>query len=530
MNTLHQVKRVIETVRHLKPEQVFYRLYYKFLTVSRLSHKIPKHSTNRKLNIVSYPEVQPVLEITEEKLKFSLLNQNRTYIHSVEWDDQKFGRLWNYNLQYADFLKQHELPVADREKLIHDLYNWLFEGRLLPEPYPASMRIMNVIRFLLNRSDDLTEQQKLTTAVYSELFYLSKRPEYHLSGNHLLENGFAILMGGYFFNHKKWIQLASSLLMKELNEQILDDGAHYEGSPMYHSLLLFRVLEAISYTDPQTELNAYFRKKAESMLSWIQKMSVSCSNFAHFNDSVDGIALSLSSLLSLAGELHITPDLHLPLASSGYRVLKSNGAELIIDTGGIQPDHQPGHSHADSLSFILHVNGKAVITDPGISNYEAGERRDLERSTRFHNTVTINDENSADVWSIFRVGKRPSSTILEMSEKKLVAELQYRLSCGEEVIHKRIFNLDNQCLFIEDEVNKSKATGRFYLAPGIDIALIKDNKLELKNGIMILFSGITQIKEFIYRYNLRFNKQTQAVGVSYDFDHSSNVKIVWENK
>ena len=36
---------------------------------------------------------------------------------------------------------------------------------------------------------------------------------------------------------------ASCLLYKELDEQILPDGSHYEQSPMYHCILLDRLLD-----------------------------------------------------------------------------------------------------------------------------------------------------------------------------------------------------------------------------------------------------------------------------------------------
>jgi len=54
------------------------------------------------------------------------------------------------------------------------------------------------------------------------------------------------------------------------------------------------------------------------------------------------------------------------------------------------------HGHADALSFMLHVDGKPVIVDPGTFTYHT--HKDLRRyfvSTLAHNTVCVNGKNQA---------------------------------------------------------------------------------------------------------------------------------------
>ena len=60
-------------------------------------------------------------------------------------------------------------------------------------------------------------------------------------GNHLLENGFSLLFGSYYFRDEKLYSKAKEIIKTELREQILDDGAHFELSPMYHSIILHRI-------------------------------------------------------------------------------------------------------------------------------------------------------------------------------------------------------------------------------------------------------------------------------------------------
>jgi hypothetical protein len=47
-----------------------------------------------------------------------------------------------------------------------------------------------------------------------------------------------------------------------------------------------------------------------------------------------------------------------------------------------------------------------VICNSGVSTYEVGAERAFERSTRAHNTVTVDGADSSEVWASFRVARR----------------------------------------------------------------------------------------------------------------------------
>src|SRR5690606_41051676 len=79
---------------------------------------------------------------------------------------------------------------------------------------------------------------------------------------------------------------------------------------------------------------------------------------------------------------------------------------------------------------------RRVLFRSGISTYQISPRRDYERSTKAHNTVTIDDQDTAEVWSGFRVGRRPTVNLLKADERQIQAQLTY---AG--LIHKRTFTL-----------------------------------------------------------------------------------------
>src|SRR5690606_28841214 len=198
-------------------------------------------------------------------------------------------------------------------------------------------------------------------------------------------------------------------LKSELTEQILKDGGHFEQSPMYHNIILFRVLELIDwyskYSEKEEEFLDFVRMKASHMISWLKNICFENGEIPHFNDSTNGIAIKSKILFQYAKGLQV-PINYLELSDSGYRKYKTQLYECIIDVGGIKSPYQPGHSHADSFSFWLHKDNKPIFGEKGTSTYENNKRRQDERGSSSHNTVTIDKKNQSQVWGGFRVAKQ----------------------------------------------------------------------------------------------------------------------------
>ena len=122
------------------------------------------------------------------------------------------------------------------------------------EPYPTSLRIVNWIKWSLTFATKpggvpavLPPACLQSLAVQAR--WLSSRLEHHLLGNHLFANAKALVYAGAFFvgpEADRWRHLGLRLLARELDEQILPDGGHFERSPMYHAILLEDVLDLIN--------------------------------------------------------------------------------------------------------------------------------------------------------------------------------------------------------------------------------------------------------------------------------------------
>ena len=96
--------------------------------------------------------------------------------------------------------------------------------------------------------------------------------------------------------------------------------------------------------------------------------------------------------------------------------------EAVVDVGNITATYQPGHSHADTFNYELRIDCRPFVVDTGISTYNKTARRQYERSTSAHNTVTVGNKDSSEVWGGFRMGKRAKVRVLSDTENEIMAE------------------------------------------------------------------------------------------------------------
>jgi hypothetical protein len=378
--------------------------------------------------------------------------------------------------------------------LIHDYINRYKEIRVGYDSYPVSLRNLFWIRFVSKHS---IHDEQIDAFLYDTYTILSRNIEYHLLGNHVLENAFSLLFGAYYFHDQKLYHTVYRLLRDELDEQILSDGAHFELSPMYHQIILYRLLDAINLVQhnerfaDQDSLLAYMRNKALSMLQWLQIITFSNGTIPLLNDAAPGIAPSTQELNQYALNLKlVTPDAledirHKPptLSQSGYRCFKNDHYECIVDIGQIGPSYQSGHAHADSLNFVLNVNNKPVIVDTGISTYDPGKVRLYERGTAAHNTVTVSDCNSSEVWSSFSVARRAKVRIIEENVEHIIAEHDgYKRL---DTIHRRQWDFTDKQIMITDYLIGKMVTGNAYLHIAAGYTLLRhDSSVKIENMVI----------------------------------------------
>jgi hypothetical protein len=519
---LSKILLIAHTVRYLKWQQVVYQIKNKLFKVKNLEAFKDENLAFFSLNFNDLPVVSDVLHHENNNFVFTFLNLTHTFEKEVYWNEQKFAKLWNYNLQYMDCLRQYNISNTLKFNLLKDIHQQLYTGNLPLEPYPVSLRILNTIRFLSSLPPSEVPNSILQ-GLKAQCNYLDKHLEYHILANHLLENCFAMHMAAYFFKNQKWIDKYTKLLSEQLQEQILKDGAHYELSPMYHQIILFRVIEVLDYLPQKNPLHPKIYTYAKKMLDWIHTFSFTSGDFAHVNDSTNGIAFSVKDIMILAKNHGIFPEI-IELNESSYRKICFQKWEAIVDIGGIAPKYQPGHAHADTFNFVVNTQNKCFIVDTGISTYNIGNERTIQRSTKAHNTIVVNNQNSSQIWSGFRVAKRAQVNVINDAKHKIVAQHNGYKNNG--IIHQRTFAATENCFTITDELlgdmQGKNCIGHLHFSPEIDFLNVNSSEIICNNGVKISFENCSNIEIKKYKLCLGYNSTINSNKIVYNINSKSN--------
>ena len=303
----NKIKLFINTIKYLRPIQVYYRLYY-FLRNRFFGYNLTKKIINDFNPIVWKNKFDHENSYFEKNNSFTFLNISHSFYDEINWNFNQFGKLWAYNLNYFDFLNQENISKETGLILIQDFIendDLLKDGK---EPYPISLRGINWVKFLSNNK---IKDEVINNTLYFHYSILFKNLEYHLLGNHLLENAFSLLFGAYYFQDEKLYTKSYDLLISELNEQVLKDGAHFELSPMYHQIILSRVLDSIQLIKlnsawKKNDLISFLEQKASLMISWLQNITYCSGKIPMVNDATYNIAPSSTQLFTYAKHLGIT--------------------------------------------------------------------------------------------------------------------------------------------------------------------------------------------------------------------------------
>lgn len=477
---LCNISRYWHTARYLRSSQIWFRFWRKLYRPKLCLSVTP---ILRAMKGMWASSVQKPISMLGAN-RFSFLNQEQVLGEGRDWNYSEWPKLWLYNLHYFDDLNAS--AAADRKKWHSDLIQrWIDENPPSLgngwEPYPISLRLVNWIKWGLNAnplSDGAIQSLML------QVRWLHHNLEYHLLGNHLFANGKALFFAGLFFEGKEadyWLKKGLTILNKEIEEQVLSDGGHFERSPMYHAIILEDLLDLINLS------NAYGRRVDQQWLTaiammrtWLAGMSHPDGRIALFNDAAFGIAPIWHELDAYARRLQLgLSEYDFPLLTnfpdSGYIRLQGLQAVALLDVASVGPDYIPGHAHADTLSFELSVFGQRVLVNSGTSTYEKTAERHRQRGTAAHNTVSVNGQDSSEVWGGFRVARRARPFGLETREDVdscfvKCAHDGYRRLPGKPV-HWRQWHWMEGSLVVRDTIDGpfEKACARYYFHPEVKL-------------------------------------------------------------
>lgn len=501
----------INTIKYLKPSQVYYRVF------NRLKRELYK----RKLISVKIPSeikvrescdyIIPELDFDKDYLgrfdinsimknQFTFINLTNQVELSNAWNNPKIQHLWRYNLHYFEYLyklayeySRGNNQITHYEKYRDMITNWIDNNPYGYgdgwHPYTISLRLTNWIAtyqiFGETIKSDSKFNKRYIESLYLQYQYLQSNVEKDVLGNHYFENIKALIIGSVFFEDIKVKERFKKELLMQLREQILEDGMHFELSPMYHKIILEGLIK-ITYWLKDEEIYEDLTFYLQKMINVTYSFEEDFGKTPAFNDSADGVSKHYISLLETSDKYFgLSPVANNIFEESGYYIIKDSHKKLIFDTGEICPTYLPAHGHCDALSFELSINRSPLIVNSGTYQYENGKWRDFFRSTKAHNTITISSQEQSQFWGSFRVAKRIKKVRRNHFTHNNIQFYagSYVSYSGEE--HKRYIGyLDENTMLVLDYVKSESKDIESYLhfVPGTSVQISNGTVYAVNNN------------------------------------------------
>lgn len=443
----------------------------------------------------------------------------------VVWELNRLGHLISLGRAYA-LTKNEELAA----EFFAQVESWrernpVGRGANWSCAMEVALRAMNLLAAfsLFRQSPQLTEDRllMLLTTFDQHGAHILRNLEFsHVAtSNHYLSDIAGLLWIGIMLPElaqaAAWREWALREMLREMDKQILPDGADYEGSTGYHCFVLELFLYSfILCRANQIQIGDNYRRKLETMLLYLRDLLRPDGVVPLVGDTDGGQVLPIVShsandrayLLAVgAAFLHdarfrqeqfaAAPELLWLLGDEGLRkherlgsftqanagsadvlsaasqsqsfpaagtyVLRHDDLFLFFNTNGARAGRPASHRHNDVLSVEVSACGRAFIVDPGSYVYTADLReRHLFRATAYHSTVQIDDEEqqTTRAASPFASGDEAAARVLAWESTaehdRIAAEHSGYERLAQPATHRRTITLNksDRWWLIEDEI------------------------------------------------------------------------------
>jgi hypothetical protein len=368
---------------------------------------------------------------------------------------------------------------------------------------------------------------------------------YEVTSNHFLSNVVGLFYIAAVFRDvprgRLWDRQCRDWLAEEMDVQVLADGADYESSIPYHRLVSELFLGAARLAGHAGEpLPARSLDRLATMIDYLAAVLRPDRLMPQVGDADDGRLHILSGygtwkpqdpdhlfgpaacLLRRADWLHDAGEaaeweaewwgfepsaLERPAAGAartalrhfphaGLTAIRREGDYLLVTNGIVGTGGFGNHKHNDLLSFEYHAAGEPVIVDPGSYVYTPDpDARNLFRSTRSHNTLSIDDQEQNDIrpeW-LFRMFEKASPEHVAVGEDADTLEYHGRhrgyTRLRDPIVHDRAFTIRRRdgSLAIVDILEgrgMHQLAWHFHFAPGVTVAIAAPNVVTI-NGARV---------------------------------------------
>lgn len=452
----------------------------------------------------------------------------------VLWELNRMGHLITLGRAYAltndeEFAKEFFSQIESWSE-----QNPLGRGANWACAMEVALRAMNLMGAfsLFRQSGQLTEERLRTflTILDQHGGHIQRNLEFsHVAtSNHYLSDVVGLLWLGIMLPElsaaEEWRRWAMAEMLREMDKQILPDGADYEASTGYHRFVLELFLYSFILCDANDiAIEEKYWQKLRAMFVYVRGTLRPDGRAPLIGDTDGGQVLPIvnrtaddhdyllpfgavifeDSGFKLPG-LQVTEELlwalgkdgmhnyeslavssdpvrSQPFPDAGTYLLRDEDKYLLFNLSGAGGNGRGSHGHNDALSIEVSAGGRAFIVDPGTYVYTADLlQRHLFRSTAYHSTIQIDDaeQKTTNAGTPFVIGDEAHCRLLDW---ETTPELDYVRAehagyarLGQSVTHRRSVTFDKTdgWWLVQDEIRgegEHTIAVRFHFDAGLEV-------------------------------------------------------------
>ncbi len=441
------------------------------------------------------------------------------------WAEELHGFSWLRHYRAA----QGDTAVAQARALTA---GWLQRyGRWHPlawRPHVTARRIMAWLASapLLFESADMIWRCAVLRSLAEQARHLSRVAGTAPDGAPRITAATGLAVSGLCLSEgKRRLERGLTLVLREIELQVLPDGGHVSRDPEAHAQVLADLLALkLALAEARAPIPQALSRAVDRMAPMLSFFRHGDGRLALFNGAQEGTEQVFDALLARTGDPG-APGAPLAHARhSGYHRLTGGRTIVLLDAGTAPRGRFASRIHASALAFEMSVGGHRLIVNCGAAESRGDAWRSAARTTAAHSTLTLADHSSMTFltrepfaeWLGERPLDAPAAVASARADTPEGTWLVARHNGYRELVHERRLYLDadGDDLRGEDRLVAAEAraqrvprlpfTLRFHLHPDVRASLARDGQtilLLLPNGDGWRFRasrGVVALEESIY--------------------------------
>ncbi len=415
-------------------------------------------------------------------------------LHGNFWEPVGVGALWMTHMHGFDWLRDLKALGGDQaRRQARDMAaSWMSYYHCWHEdlwrPDLTGRRITNWISHyeFFGASADEDFQDEFFDVLVRQARHLSRTLPGTMHGYPLLQAIRGLIYAGIALQGREnWLVQGLDLLQQQTARQILADGGHVSRSPqiLIQALQIYveirHALASAGYPVP-----AQIEQTIDRMAQAARFFRYTDKKMALFHGTQEGNSDMLDAVLTRS---NARGKVLRSLPQSGFERMTLGRTLVMVDAGTPPAWPHDDHVHAAPLAFEMMYGKERIFVSCGTHPLDE-DWRDSLRATAAHNTICLDNRNSAEIRNDGHMGRKPRKTasVREDNHDAVLLELSHDGYVPlNGVTHRRRLYLGRGGHDFRGEETLSCGVGvsrpidvalRFHLHPRVQVSLIRDGQ------------------------------------------------------